>query len=188
MLSASARRSNAASEAKMAAALKSTLARSYVSDGSEIGASGVRLYGGGNGSEYVNCCPMSAGNLVAANASCAWYLVVSSRIVCKLKVATCAAADSAHSLHQAARDLGVRLALGLDPLLAHADERADIALECLGVRVAEVRRDVVEEVLGELGQRRRLLAGYGQEVCCLWTPVSPVSFCLIGTSVAAHHL
>lgn len=77
MLSPSALRSNAANDAKMAAALKSTLARSYVSDGREIGASGVKLYGGGNGSEYVNCCPISGGNLVAANASCAWYLTVS---------------------------------------------------------------------------------------------------------------
>lgn len=59
------------------------------------------------------------------------------------------------------------LTLRLDPLLAHTDERADIPLERLGVGIAEVRRDVVEQMLAELRQRRCLFARNRQEICRL---------------------
>lgn len=59
------------------------------------------------------------------------------------------------------------LTLRLDPLLAHTDERADIPLERLGVGIAEVRRDVVEQMLAELRQWRCLFARNRQEICRL---------------------
>lgn len=44
----------------------------------------------------------------------------------------------------------MRLNLGLDPFAAHAHECIDVPPECVWVRIAEMRGDVLQEVFGEV--------------------------------------